>query len=61
MLIAVNNSHFHLELQTGAFLQLILTLTAIASRVAVLLAEIESAIEQGCQAVSRFLLVLDVR
>lgn len=53
-------SHFNLEFQTGAFLQLILTLTAISSRVAILLTEIESSIELGCEALCRFLLLMDV-
>ena len=49
-------SHFNLEFQGGAFLHLILTLTAISSRVAMLLTEeIRPAIEQSCQALHKLL------
>ena len=56
-------SHFNLEFQGGAFLQLILTLTAISSRVAMLLTEkIRPGIEQSCQALHKLLhFVLHVR
>jgi hypothetical protein len=53
-------SHFNLEFQTGAFLQLILTLTAISSRIAILLTEIQPTIELACRALHSLLCVLHV-
>ncbi|KAI0341705.1 hypothetical protein BDW22DRAFT_264895 [Trametopsis cervina] len=53
------HNHFNLELQTGAFLQFILTLTAISSRVAVLLTEIQAAVELACQTICKLSYILD--
>ncbi|OCH95538.1 hypothetical protein OBBRIDRAFT_720382 [Obba rivulosa] len=50
---------FMLVMQTGAFLQLILTLAAIASRLDILLAESESSLEVALSACFRVLDVLD--
>ncbi|GJE87206.1 hypothetical protein PsYK624_032890 [Phanerochaete sordida] len=48
-------NHLNLDLQTGAFLQLILTLTAITSRMAFLLTEIGPAVAQAWAACYRLL------
>jgi len=55
----MSSSSFMLVMQTGAFLQLILTLVAIASRLDMLLIEIESALEVSLAACFRLLDVLD--
>ncbi|KAI0695910.1 hypothetical protein BC835DRAFT_1344488 [Cytidiella melzeri] len=52
------HNHFNLQFQTGAFLQLILTLTAISARIAILLTEIQYSIEAGCHALHKLLLAL---
>ncbi|KAI0093615.1 hypothetical protein BDY19DRAFT_882013 [Irpex rosettiformis] len=50
------HNHFNLEFQGGAFLQLILTLTAISSRIGMLLTEvIQPAIEQAGQVLYKLL------
>ncbi|EKM55403.1 uncharacterized protein PHACADRAFT_208922 [Phanerochaete carnosa HHB-10118-sp] len=49
------HNHLNLNLQTGAFLQLILTLTAITSRMAILLNEIGPVIAQAWVACYRLL------
>lgn len=52
--------HLVLDLKTGAFLQLILTLIAITSRMSMLLSEIGSALEQAWTSCYRLHSVLDV-
>ena len=49
-----------MNLQTGAFLQLILVLTGIASRLHILLEEIGQAVDLAVDALNRALRVLDV-
>ncbi|KAH9951346.1 hypothetical protein B0H21DRAFT_278183 [Amylocystis lapponica] len=52
---------FTLMMQSGAFIQLILTLAAIASRLSILLAEVLSALEVCARACSQALQALDTR
>lgn len=52
-------NHLVLDLKTGAFLQLILTLIAITSRMSMLLSEIGSALEQAWTSCYRLHLILD--
>ena len=54
------SSHFNLDLQTGAFLQLILTLTAITSRMAILLTEIGPVVANSWAAFYRLTETLSV-
>lgn len=53
-------SHLSLDLQTGAFLQLILVLTAIVSRMHILLEELGLCIDQAIDTLSRLARALDV-
>ena len=53
-------SQFNLNLQTGAFLQLILVLTGIASRLHMLCGEIGQAVDQAVDSLDRLSHILDV-
>ena len=53
------SSHLNLDLQTGAFLQFILTLTAITSRMAILLTEIGPVAANAWTSCFKLLTVLD--
>ncbi|KIP09110.1 hypothetical protein PHLGIDRAFT_126562 [Phlebiopsis gigantea 11061_1 CR5-6] len=53
------HNHLNLDLQTGAFLQYILVLTAITSRIAILLTEIGPAVASAWTIYFRLLVTLD--
>lgn len=59
-ILLIQRSQFNLELQTGAFLGLILVLTATVSRLHMLVEELESATDLAVDALSRLSGILDV-
>ncbi len=56
-----NTSHLNLNMQTGAFLQLVLTFSAIVSRMDALILELRPTVEACGAALLRAVEVLDVR